>query len=396
MGTLSLKGLLWRDGDRHQVMIDAALAAFIVVMGLTAWPVVPLGVPASLAYGAVVAASGVALLWRTRTPLWSMSILAAAMILHTLAIGQVSILAALVCLVAAYTTQAELPAPWRWVFAALLLVGVAWSLITVNPASVQPVLAVRLQVVGISWLVLALFGLLGELRRRNRERLSMAIERAGLLAAQQQSERQLVIVAERSRIAREMHDVLAHSLGVIAVQSEGAKLVFDSDPDRARQALSDIGRLSREAAEEIGGLLDVLRAGDDPQQEWSHRLDEVPSLTASFAGTGLSIELVQDGEFSSVPAQVGAAAYRIIEEALSNVLAHAGRVAVTVAVVVTPHQVRLSIRNDPGVGLRRPTNQGGHGMVGMAQRSKALRGEFQAGPQPDGGWLVEARLPWAT
>ncbi len=396
MGGLSLRDFSLRDGDRHQLMIDAGLASLVVLLGLLAWPVLPLGVPASVAYGIVVALSGVALLWRTRSPLWSMSLLVAAMALHTVAIGQLSVLAAVVCLVAAYTTQAELSSPWRWVFAVVLLAGVAWALLVVNPASVQPVLVVRLQVIGMSWLVLVLFGLVGELRRRNRERLGSAIERAGLLAAQQESEQQLAIVGERSRIAREMHDVLAHSLGVIAVQAEGAKLVLDSDPDRARQALSDIGRLSREAAEEIAGLLDVLRVGDDPQPEWSHRLDEVPGLVASFAGTGLVIELTQDGEFAQVPAQVGAAAYRIIEEALSNALAHAGQVAVQLSLVVTSQQLTVSVRNDLGSGSPRPRNMSGHGMSGMAQRTRALRGEFQAGPQADGGWLVEARLPWTT
>lgn len=393
VAAVSLRRLSVRGGDPHQTMIDAGLAALVVLFGVASWPAMHLATFASVGYGVVVALCGAVVLWRVRAPLWSMSLLAVALLVHIAAVGEISVLAGVMCVVAAYTTQAELRAPWRWIFGGALLAGVAVALLVVGPTSVQPNVAVRLRVIGIAWLVLALFGLLGELRRRNRERLSLAVERVGLVEARQASDRQLAVIGERHRIAREMHDVLAHSLAVIAVQAEGARLVLDSNPDQVRRSLADIARLSRHASSEVGEVLNVLRANDAPQQEWSHQLRELPALLDSYLGAGLRMNFTQDGEADDVPAHVGATAYRIVQEALTNTLAHAGQVECWVSLTVKPGQLNIVVSNRQGED-RHPETTSGHGLNGLAERARALHGDFAAGPQPGGRWTVEATLPW--
>jgi signal transduction histidine kinase len=203
-------------------------------------------------------------------------------------------------------------------------------------------------------------------------------------------------VEERARIAREMHDILGHSLNTIAVQAEGARYALRADPDRADQALADIGRLSRAAVDEVRDLIDVLRTDDDPAATHpTPSLRDLPHLIGTFQRVGTSIRLRLDGEVNDVPRQVGLTAYRIIQESLTNAITHAADAPVLVRATIVERALDVLVTN--GRPHRTNTRQGGgHGLIGMRERVLALGGTIDAGPDPaTGGWRVAARLPWS-
>ncbi|WP_433727124.1 sensor histidine kinase [Actinoplanes sp. CA-051413] len=204
---------------------------------------------------------------------------------------------------------------------------------------------------------------------------------------------------ERLRIARELHDVLGHHLSLINVQAGVGLHLMDNRPEQAREALTAIKTASAEALREVRAVLGVLR----PEEEAAPRqpalgLDRLTDLTAD-AGLPVTTETV--GERRDLPAEVDRAAYRIVQEALTNVRRHAATGAsATVSVTYAPSELRLTIRNDAGRSAPRPdtdvapgTDDGGSGIAGMRARAASLGGSLEAGPLPDGGYLVSAVLP---
>jgi signal transduction histidine kinase len=249
----------------------------------------------------------------------------------------------------------------------------------------------------ISTLLLAtVAGLSGENLRHRRARWAALEERARLLESEREERARRAVVDERLRIARELHDVVAHSMSVIAVQAGVGHHVLDSQPEEARRALAAIETTSRAALTEMRRLLGVLRQEGQPRAELSPApgLADLPQLLTQVREAGLEVTSTVTGEPVDAATPVGLTAYRIVQEALTNVLKHGGPRA-TVTIEYCPDEVRLEIADDgrsrPGPNRRQRTE--GHGLIGMRERVAVFGGRLSAGSQPGGGFRVAARLP---
>ncbi|MEU4221249.1 histidine kinase [Actinoplanes sp. NPDC026623] len=212
------------------------------------------------------------------------------------------------------------------------------------------------------------------------------------LAKEEQERRQAA--DERLRIARELHDVLGHHLSLINVQAGVGLHLMDNRPEQAREALAAIKTASSEALREVRAVLGVLR----PEEEAAPRQPApgLGRLTDLTADAGLPVTTTTQGPRRELPAEVDRAAYRIVQEALTNVRRHAAAgAAATVAVTYAENEIRLAIRND-GPVAKEPPDGGGSGIAGMRARAASLGGTLAAGPPPEGGYLVSAVLPTAT
>jgi signal transduction histidine kinase len=245
----------------------------------------------------------------------------------------------------------------------------------------------------VSWLI-------GVLVRARKQAASMTARNVAL-----KREAQSAVAAERARIARELHDIVAHHLSVIVLQAAGTR----ASGAAADAALEKIERSSRQALAETRRLLGVLRdpvfdeeaAGLAPQPG----IGELPTLADSVRAAGLPVSLDLRGDHRAVPEAVGVSAYRIVQEALTNVLKHAGSARTRVAVGCADGAVTIEVTDDgageaPGAASGAASgaahaggNEGGHGLAGMRERAAVFGGELQAGPRPGGGFTVRARLP---
>jgi signal transduction histidine kinase len=238
--------------------------------------------------------------------------------------------------------------------------------------------------------VLIAYGYLVGTRRRLQRQVVEGLQR------QQQDQAARALLEERARIARELHDVVAHHMSVIAVRAETAPFRIPDLPQAARDDMAATSALAREALAEMRRLLGVLRGADsDPERAPQPGLERLDALLAGVRGAGLAVDLEVAGDRRPLPAGVELSAYRILQEALSNSLRHAPGARATVAVGYEPDRLRLRIHNDapPDRPDRRPPAQPGQGIIGMRERAAMLAGDLSAGPTPDGGYLVEAVLP---
>jgi signal transduction histidine kinase len=209
------------------------------------------------------------------------------------------------------------------------------------------------------------------------------------------------VTKERLRLARELHDVVAHAMSVIAVQSGVGAHVAATQPKEARRSLAAIEATSRAALEELRRLLGVLRQEDEPQGDLAPvpGLADLDSLLAEVSKAGLAVKLQVNGTRPSVPAGVDLSAYRIVQEALTNVVKHAGPARAQVVVGYRDQEVTVEVTDD-GRGAVTSVSDGrvgsGHGLIGMRERVQAFGGDLQTGPRPGGGFRVAARLPLAA
>ena len=233
-------------------------------------------------------------------------------------------------------------------------------------------------------------------RHRARAALAGAAERAEAEAARR------AVLEERAKIAREMHDVVAHHLSLIAVRAEAAPYRLDRLAGDARTEFGELGGTAREALAEMRRLLGVLRTGETAEQAPQPCLGDLPALVQAARGAGLAVELSRRGPLEPLPAAVGVCGYRMVQESLSNAGRHAPGAAVSVTVDVEPTVVRLKVSNGPpaaarnGAAARTPAADGhrlGHELAGMRERVTLLGGTFAADPTPGGGFEVTAELP---
>jgi signal transduction histidine kinase len=202
------------------------------------------------------------------------------------------------------------------------------------------------------------------------------------------------LLEERARIARELHDVVAHHMSVIAIQAEAAPYRVPDPPEELASSFATIRASATEGLRELRRVLGVLRAdgaaGDPAPQPDLGRLDE---LVAGVAAAGLAVTTTVTGDPRPLPPGVELSAYRIVQEALSNVLRHASGSDVRVEIVYRPAELELRVRNGPPPVPPAPSPGAGHGLPGMRERAAMLGGELAAGPDPDGGYAVAAVLP---
>jgi signal transduction histidine kinase len=209
------------------------------------------------------------------------------------------------------------------------------------------------------------------------------------------------VTEERLRLARELHDVVAHAMSVIAVQSGVGAHVADTQPKEAARALGAIEATSRAALEELRRLLGVLRQADEPRGDLAPvpGLADLEGLLAEVTKAGLAVKLQVNGTRPPLPAGVDLSAYRIVQEALTNVVKHAGSARAQVVVGYGDQDVTVEIIDD-GRGAVTSVSDGragtGHGLIGMRERVAAFGGELEVGPRAGGGFRVAARLPLAA
>jgi signal transduction histidine kinase len=208
------------------------------------------------------------------------------------------------------------------------------------------------------------------------------------------------VLEERSRIARELHDVVAHHMSVIAIQAEAAPIKAPADPAVLKAELAGIRGTALEALTELRRILGVLREGDEaPQTAPQPDLAELDQLLASSRAAGLAVTMTTTGRLPATLGGIGLAAYRVLQESLSNALRHAPGAAVQVHLAYHDDRLSLRVENDPPPNHRaaapnRP--RGGQGLTGMRERVGAFGGTLTTGPTPAGGFLVDATLPFDT
>ncbi|WP_280677896.1 histidine kinase [Kitasatospora sp. MAA19] len=202
------------------------------------------------------------------------------------------------------------------------------------------------------------------------------------------------ITAERLRIARELHDMVAHNIGIIAIQAGMGSRVMDTQPAETRNALNAIEDTSRETLAGLRRMLGALRQGEPESAplEVAPGLGELDRLVEKTAGAGVRVALTRRGEPRALPPEVDLAAYRIVQESVTNVVKHAGTRDCHVTVDYGPEQLAVTVV-DLGAGTTGPSAGSGYGIAGMRERVGLLHGQFSAGPRPDGGFQVAARLP---
>ena len=233
--------------------------------------------------------------------------------------------------------------------------------------------------------------ILGDNMRTRRAYYRELEEKAVRLEREREEETRRAAAEEQARIARELHDVIAHSVSVMVLQAAGGREVFDADPSRARDALVAIETTGREALAELRRLLGVAGDGGGalaPQPGLPH----VEALAEQVRAAGLTVEVAFEGEARDLPAGVELSAYRVIQEALTNTLRHAFARRVWISVRRREDVLEVEVLDD-GAGPPAPPTVGGRGLVGMRERVALFGGDLETGPRPEGGFRVLAQFP---
>ena len=226
------------------------------------------------------------------------------------------------------------------------------------------------------------------LGRAGRLRVDLAEARAQ--AAEEAARRRST--EERLRIARELHDIIGHSLGTIAVQAGVGRHLMAKEPERAAEALDSIARVGRSSLDEVRAVVAALR-DDDASYHPTPGLADLSDLVATIRSTGLNVELTLPNDLEAIPRQTGAAVYRIVREALTNVVRHAYASAASVQVDHHDGRVHVAVHDDGSGSDGEEGMKPGHGIAGMRERAEALGGRLTAGASTGGGFLVTASLP---
>ncbi|MFJ3956963.1 sensor histidine kinase [Arthrobacter sp. NPDC090010] len=248
------------------------------------------------------------------------------------------------------------------------------------------------------WMVVLFCWTLGALTRARRLRIQAIEDRARRLEVENQHERALAAADERAHIAREMHDIVAHSLSVIITQADGGRYAAVADPEMGRQALETIAQTGRSSLAEMRRLLGVLRQEQEADYRPQPGLEDIPDLVNDLRASGLSVLLTQEGApRKELPAGAELTAYRLMQEALTNCLKHAGPAAsVDARLSWTAKGLAVSVRDDGrGAAAAPPGPGGGNGLRGMSERVALYDGTVTARPQSGGGFTVEALIPYS-
>ena len=327
---------------------------------------------------------------RRRNPIRVLEITGGSIVLYS-ALGYTDANGSMGVVTAFYTVAANEPRRRAVAAAAITIVGISLTFLAYafshSVASWPFSLSLNFTLFAIAWLV-------GDNLRVRRAYTRELEKRAQRLEREREEKAAAAVAEERARIARELHDVVAHYISVAVVQASGARRVLDRDPAAARTALEAVESAGRTALTEMRRMLEVLRADDSglgPQPG----LAELDRLVQRIREAGVPVQLTVDGDLGGLPAGVGLAAYRIVQEALTNTVKHAGRARARVSVTRHADALEIDIVDD-GRGAAAPLiegTDGGHGLIGMKERVAIFGGTLQVGPVFPGGWRVRARLP---
>ena len=405
----TLRRALARVGVRTPFARDALLAAGLAVLSLVAVgagaftmgelqaeaaPRMPLALAGALA-------STLPLAWRRSAPVWTLAAVLAGYSLHLFTVTgaqgfNVGPFVALYSLGAyADRRRVYIATPLAVVVLVALEVGLlaedTVGMVTVEGPG-ETVLYAMFFVGGVMYGAAALLGAYVQTRRAYREEL---IARAERLERDREDRAQRAVADERARLARELHDVVAHHLSGIVVQAGAAERLVERDPAQVQAMLADIRESGKATLTSMRRLVGILRADDDTHgtapQPGLERLDLVADQARA---AGIKVELAVEGEPVPLPHEVDLAAYRVLQEALTNVRKHAPGATAHAAVRYRPRAVEIEVVDDgaqDGATVDEPS--GGVGLVGMRERVLLLGGTFGAGPNARGGWTVRARIP---
>ncbi|HXW43234.1 MAG TPA: histidine kinase [Streptosporangiaceae bacterium] len=378
---------------RHPTLVDSVLAG---VLALFAFPTIWLHVwPQTPITALLVAPVAV----RRRIPIIACAIAECGALLQVLTErtpsgGESG--ATIAVLVLLYTVAAYRPRRWSILALSACLVGSVTATFLWPGAEAGPHLIARLAFGGVLVGSAALTWLLGDSMRFRRAYYAALEDRAARLEAERDAQARIAAAAERARIARELHDVIAHHVSVMVVQADGAGYALRSDPDTAQSALKAIAGTGRQALTEMRRLLGVLRTGDEQAQlAPMPGLGELRELLDQARSAGLAVSYTLLGTPRDLPEGAELAAYRVVQESLTNTRKHAG-LAASAAVTLRYEPFGLIVEVTDN-GLASPAGEvtGGHGLAGMRERIAMYGGTVQAGPLPGGGFGVVARLPCA-
>lgn len=245
------------------------------------------------------------------------------------------------------------------------------------------------------WAITALTWIAGRWVRTRRQESAALEARAARLEAEREARAAAAVAEERARIARELHDLVAHSMSVINVQAQGARRVLAHDADSAAEALAQIERASHQGLDEMRRMLALLRTTDvDTDLEPQPGLRDIPALVDRVRSAGLDVRVEVEGKPRLAPAGIELAAYRVVQEALTNAIKHGADRAASVTVRYRPGDVEVEVANAGGAPVAdAPDARLGHGLLGMRERVTLYDGMFEAAPADDGRFVVRARLP---
>ncbi|WP_273654135.1 sensor histidine kinase [Cellulomonas fimi] len=421
--------LRWEDS--HRFVIDLVGTLFVLLVGLTLNVNFLDGSSTRTVPDLLVAFLLIApLAWRRVRPTASAATVYTVALLQMLFVTPLMVPADLAVLVALYSVTVHGP---RWAHRVAIVGAVVGGiLLPVTLATWwNPPSAVASTI--FVWSIAAAVWAFGLARRSRRETLEALVDRAERLERERDQQAQIATAAERARIAREMHDIVAHSLTVMIAQADGGRYAADADPAAATRALGTIAETGRAALTDMRRLLGVLREGPPtptgsipvvtagpplapagggtvtsppaasgpstatgpagPTVTPQPSIEDVPALVEQVRGSGLRVSLVRTGTPRHLPPGVGLTAYRITQEALTNVLKHAGPdPSVTVVLSWRPDALALEVSDD-GRGASAGSDGLGHGLLGMRERAAMFGGTVSAGPRPGGGYRVRAELP---
>ncbi|MCX4981665.1 sensor histidine kinase [Streptomyces sp. NBC_00572] len=354
-----------------------------------------------LGYGLVAVLFSLVVALRRRAP-EKMLVLAVGLGLAQLGFGLTPFMADFAMLVIIYTVAAH-DGP-RWASRLALVGGLSAATLSQLrwPVDGPQSSAAQVFFTIIMTVPFVLAWVLGDSLRTRRAYFAQLEERASRLEQEREAQAKVAVAAERARIARELHDVVAHNVSVMVVQADGAAYVMDSSPETAKQALDTISTTGRQALAEMRRLLGILRTGEHQEAgEYVPQPDvkQIEDLVEQVRGAGLTVDFAIEGSPRPLPSGVELTAYRIVQEALTNTRKHGGPdVGASVRLVYFDDGLGLLVEDDGRGAPQEMYEDGGadgrgHGLIGMRERVGMVGGTLDAGPRPGGGFRISALLP---
>ncbi|GGR66052.1 MULTISPECIES: sensor histidine kinase [Streptomyces] len=387
----------WCGLKAHPLALDAALAAGVLVCMVAGSFAVPrdghgvtwgVRTPDTLSL-LLMLLGAVALVFRRRRPRAVLAVTGTLSVVECVT-GDPRAPVAMSAVVALYTVAAttDRPTTWRLGLLTMTVLTAAAMLAGPLPWYAQENLGV------LAWTGIGATA--GDAVRSRRAVVQAIRDRAERAERTREEEARRRVAEERLRIARDLHDVVAHHIALVNVQAGVAAHVMDKRPDQAKEALAHVREAGRSALNELRATVGLLRQSDDPEAptEPAPGLSRLAELAATFRNAGLPVEVACADRPGDLPAAVDLAAYRIVQEALTNVRKHAGPAArAEVSVVRVGPDLEVTVLDDGEGGPGTPEDGGGHGLLGMRERVTALGGTLTTGPRYGGGFRVHAILP---
>jgi signal transduction histidine kinase len=376
----------WPRG-RSERVADLFVVATLLVMGLVEAFVAPPAISTRWQQALLAVAYAGVLAWRRRWPVLVLAVVIAIGPVLTevnLQGGVISYVFA--AILASYTVGRRLDPPATW-WGPALTVGFTWSVFAAQRAGLSDFVFVAL-LYGGAWAV-------GYALRQREMRIFELSQESERLRRHQAEEAARAVAAERARIARELHDIVSHSISVITIQTQAVRRRLDPANERDIEDLRAVETTARQAMAEMRRLLGVLRAGAEHGLDLAPQpgLAQLPRLVSETVAAGVPVEMHVEGDAVPLPPGVDLAAYRVVQEALTNVRRHARPASALVVVRYTGDTVEVQV-DDDGQARSGPSGQLGNGLAGMTERVTLYGGTLDVGPRAGGGYRVRAALPF--